>query len=55
MNLMIVYLMLIVHVQTPDGSLLDIIRNAYDLLVHCDIKIAEVYILNLCDSFLAFL
>uniref|UniRef100_A0A5B7BSI7 UGP3-like C-terminal hexapeptide repeats domain-containing protein n=1 Tax=Davidia involucrata TaxID=16924 RepID=A0A5B7BSI7_DAVIN len=28
--------------QTPDGSLLDIIRNAYDLLSHCDIKIPEI-------------
>lgn len=28
--------------QTPDGSLLDIIRNAYDLLAHCDIKIPEI-------------
>lgn len=28
--------------QTPDGSLLDIMRNAYDLLSHCDIKIPEI-------------
>ncbi|KAL6977499.1 UTP--glucose-1-phosphate uridylyltransferase 3, chloroplastic [Sarracenia purpurea var. burkii] len=28
--------------QTPDGSLLDIIRNAYDLLSHCDIKIPKI-------------
>lgn len=28
--------------QTPDGSLLDIMRNAYDLLSHCNIKIPEV-------------
>ncbi|KAK8508246.1 hypothetical protein V6N13_055689 [Hibiscus sabdariffa] len=28
--------------QTPDGSLLDIMRNAYDLLSQCDIDIPEV-------------
>ncbi|EPS73538.1 hypothetical protein M569_01217, partial [Genlisea aurea] len=28
--------------QTPDGSLLDIIRNAYDLLSQCGISIPEV-------------
>ncbi|PSS34449.1 UTP--glucose-1-phosphate uridylyltransferase [Actinidia chinensis var. chinensis] len=28
--------------QTPDGSLLDIIRNAYDLLSHCDINIPKI-------------
>ncbi|KAL8119786.1 UTP--glucose-1-phosphate uridylyltransferase 3, chloroplastic [Apium graveolens] len=28
--------------QTPDGSLLDIIRNSYDLLSRCDIKIPEI-------------
>ncbi|KAE8726771.1 hypothetical protein F3Y22_tig00006230pilonHSYRG00017 [Hibiscus syriacus] len=28
--------------QTPDGSLLDIMRNAYDLLWQCDIDIPEV-------------
>ncbi|KNA24035.1 hypothetical protein SOVF_019800 [Spinacia oleracea] len=28
--------------QTPDGALLDITRNAYDLLSYCDIKIPEV-------------
>ncbi|KMS99348.1 hypothetical protein BVRB_2g045760 [Beta vulgaris subsp. vulgaris] len=28
--------------QTPDGALLDIMRNAYDLLSYCDIKISEV-------------
>lgn len=28
--------------QTPGGSLLDIMRNAYDLLSHCNIKIPEV-------------
>ncbi|KAK2982498.1 hypothetical protein RJ640_026341 [Escallonia rubra] len=28
--------------QTPDGSLLDIIRNAYDLLSHCDVKIPQI-------------
>lgn len=28
--------------QTPDGSLLDIIRNAADLLSHCDIKVPKV-------------
>ncbi|XP_017984691.1 PREDICTED: UTP--glucose-1-phosphate uridylyltransferase 3, chloroplastic [Theobroma cacao] len=28
--------------QTPDGSLLDIMRNAYDLLSHCDIDLPEV-------------
>lgn len=28
--------------QTPDGSLLDIMRNAYDLLSQCDIKMPEI-------------
>ncbi|KAL1808974.1 hypothetical protein ACET3Z_025964 [Daucus carota] len=28
--------------QTPDGSLLDIIRNSYDLLSRCDMKIPEI-------------
>ncbi|OMO50056.1 hypothetical protein CCACVL1_30665 [Corchorus capsularis] len=28
--------------QTPDGSLLDIMRNAYDLLSQCDIDLPEV-------------
>ncbi|KAI8003694.1 hypothetical protein LOK49_LG08G00706 [Camellia lanceoleosa] len=29
--------------QTPEGSLLDIIRNAFDLLSHCDIKIPKFH------------
>lgn len=29
--------------QTPDGSLLDIMRNAYDLLLQCDIDLPEVF------------
>ena len=29
--------------QTPDGSLLDIMRNAYDLLSQCDIDLPEVF------------
>ncbi|PIA32431.1 hypothetical protein AQUCO_04500200v1 [Aquilegia coerulea] len=28
--------------QTPEGSLLDIIRNASDLLSHCDIKLPKI-------------
>nr|KAJ0196344.1 hypothetical protein LSAT_V11C700346200 [Lactuca sativa] len=28
--------------RTPDGALLDIIRNAYDLLSCCDIKLPEI-------------
>lgn len=28
--------------QTPDGSLLDILRNAHDLLSRCDIKLPEI-------------
>ncbi|XP_059457086.1 UTP--glucose-1-phosphate uridylyltransferase 3, chloroplastic isoform X2 [Corylus avellana] len=28
--------------QTPDGSLLDILRNAHDLLSDCDIKLPEI-------------
>lgn len=28
--------------QTPDGALLDILRNAYDLLTECDIKLPMV-------------
>lgn len=35
--------------QTPDGSLLDIIRNAYDLLSSCNIKIPEVQIQTSCN------
>ncbi|KAI7994328.1 hypothetical protein LOK49_LG11G00859 [Camellia lanceoleosa] len=40
-NLWIADPMFVQHVQTPEGSLLDIIRNAYDLLSHCDIKIPK--------------
>lgn len=29
--------------QTPDGSLLDIIRNATDILSDCNINIPKVY------------
>nr|XP_043631343.1 UTP--glucose-1-phosphate uridylyltransferase 3, chloroplastic isoform X2 [Erigeron canadensis] len=28
--------------QTPDGALLDILRNAYDLLSYCDIALPEI-------------
>ncbi|XP_024466052.1 UTP--glucose-1-phosphate uridylyltransferase 3, chloroplastic isoform X2 [Populus trichocarpa] len=28
--------------QTPDGALLDILRNAYDLLSHCDIELPQI-------------
>ncbi|KAJ8557624.1 hypothetical protein K7X08_003249 [Anisodus acutangulus] len=28
--------------QTPDGSLLDIMRNAYDILSHCEIKLPMI-------------
>lgn len=28
--------------QTPDGALLDILRNAYDLLTECNIKLPMV-------------
>ncbi|KAI8002510.1 hypothetical protein LOK49_LG08G00692 [Camellia lanceoleosa] len=41
-NLRIADPMFVQHVQTPEGSLLDIIRNAYDLLSHCDIKIPKI-------------
>lgn len=34
--------------QTPDGSLLDILRNAHDLLSQCDIKLPEVHPLYYC-------
>ncbi|GAV90736.1 hypothetical protein CFOL_v3_34140 [Cephalotus follicularis] len=30
------------HQQTPDGSLLDILRNAYDLLSQCNIHLPEI-------------
>lgn len=30
------------ELQTPDGSLLDILRNAHDLLSQCDIELPEV-------------
>ena len=29
--------------QTPDGALLDILRNAHDLLSQCDMKLPEVH------------
>lgn len=32
-----------IHVQTPDGSLLDILRNACDLLSQCNVKLPEVH------------
>lgn len=35
--------MLEFDMQTPDGSLLDILRNAYDILSQCDIKLPEVF------------
>ncbi|KAI8010357.1 hypothetical protein LOK49_LG06G01009 [Camellia lanceoleosa] len=41
-NLRIVNPMFVQHVQTPEGSLLVIIRNVYDLLSHCDIKIPKI-------------
>ncbi|KAI7979373.1 hypothetical protein LOK49_Contig369G00003 [Camellia lanceoleosa] len=41
-NLRIADPLFVQHVQTPEGSLLDIIRNAYDLLSHCDIKIPKI-------------
>ncbi|XP_011035906.1 PREDICTED: uncharacterized protein LOC105133562 isoform X1 [Populus euphratica] len=28
--------------QTPDGALLDILRNAYDILSHCDIELPQI-------------
>ncbi|XP_055832553.1 UTP--glucose-1-phosphate uridylyltransferase 3, chloroplastic isoform X3 [Solanum dulcamara] len=28
--------------QTPDGSLLDVMRNAYDILYHCEIKLPKI-------------
>ncbi|OIW01706.1 hypothetical protein TanjilG_12198 [Lupinus angustifolius] len=28
--------------QTPDGSLLDILRNAHDLLSQCNIRLPEI-------------
>ncbi|KAL1207925.1 UTP--glucose-1-phosphate uridylyltransferase 3 [Cardamine amara subsp. amara] len=28
--------------QTPDGALLDILRNAYDLFTECDIKLSMI-------------
>lgn len=31
-----------IYMQTPDGALLDILRNAHDLLSPCDIKLPEV-------------
>lgn len=33
--------------QTPDGSLLDISRNAHDLLSECNIKLPKVYLLKI--------
>ena len=36
-----------IHMQTPDGSLLDILRNACDLLSECDIKLPEVHYFRL--------
>lgn len=34
---------ILISIQTPDGSLLDIIRNASDLLSQCDIEIPQVH------------
>jgi hypothetical protein len=31
--------------QTPEGSLLDIMRNAYDLLSSCNVKVPKVDLL----------
>ncbi|KAH9767194.1 UTP--glucose-1-phosphate uridylyltransferase 3 [Citrus sinensis] len=31
-----------VHQRTPEGSFLDILRNAYDILSQCDIKLPEI-------------
>lgn len=42
MSLLIADDMFIIHMQTPDGALLDSLRNAYDLLSQCDIKIPKV-------------
>lgn len=36
--------MFCIFMQTPDGALLDILRNAHDLLSQCDIRLPEVYI-----------
>lgn len=33
--------------QTPDGALLDILRNAHDLLSECNIKLPKVYLLKI--------
>lgn len=35
--------MFCIFMQTPDGALLDILRNAHDLLSQCDIRLPEVY------------
>lgn len=35
--------LILVHVQTPDGALLDVLRNAYELLSSCDIEIPKVF------------
>lgn len=31
-----------IYMQTPDGALLDMLRNAHDILSPCDIKLPEV-------------
>lgn len=31
-----------IYMQTPDGALLDMLRNAHDLLSPCDIKLPKV-------------
>jgi hypothetical protein len=33
-----------IYMQTPDGALLDMLRNAHDILSPCDIKLPEVKI-----------
>lgn len=39
------------YMQTPDGSLLDILRNAYDLLSQCDIDLPEVFPIRTINIF----
>lgn len=48
-NLCIIYQFIFSYkfVQTPDGALLDILRNAYDLLSPCNIELPVVRYINL--------
>jgi hypothetical protein len=42
------------YLQTPEGSLLDIMRNAYDLLSGCSIEVPMVNVPSLPTFYVTF-